>query len=102
MPWIDLCAPAFTFDPYNLRFSAGKSVWLISVDLPEPLTPVTQINPPSGICTSMFLRLFSRQPFSSTQDLSRSIGRRVSGVLISNSPVRYFSVVEFETPDLPS
>ena len=31
-------------------------------DLPEPDTPVTQTNMPSGMVTSMFLRLFSRAP----------------------------------------
>ena len=49
----------------------------MSVDFPEPLTPVMQIKPPSGICTSTFLRLFSRQPLSSRHALSGSTGRRV-------------------------
>src|SRR5919198_843678 len=35
---------------------------LTSVDLPDPLTPVTAVRTPSGILTSMFLRLFSRAP----------------------------------------
>ena len=35
---------------------------MISVLLPEPETPVMQTNLPSGIATSMFLRLFSRAP----------------------------------------
>ena len=33
-----------------------------SVDLPDPLTPVTAVNVPSGIATSMFFRLFARAP----------------------------------------
>jgi hypothetical protein len=32
------------------------------VDLPEPETPVTQLKIPSGISTSMLLRLCSRAP----------------------------------------
>jgi hypothetical protein len=35
---------------------------LTSVDLPEPDTPVTQVNTPSGISTSTFFRLCSRAP----------------------------------------
>src|SRR5436309_2732085 len=35
---------------------------LTSVDLPDPLTPVTAVSTPSGILTSMFLRLFARAP----------------------------------------
>ena len=35
---------------------------LTSVDLPDPLTPVTAVSTPSGIATSMFFRLFSRAP----------------------------------------
>src|ERR1041385_8822078 len=35
---------------------------LTSVDFPEPLTPVTAVSTPSGMRTSMFLRLFARAP----------------------------------------
>ncbi len=35
---------------------------LTSVDLPEPLTPVTAVSVASGIATSMFFRLFARAP----------------------------------------
>ena len=35
---------------------------LTSELLPEPLAPVTQTNAPSGISTSMFLRLLWRAP----------------------------------------
>src|SRR4051812_43554640 len=69
-------------------------VWLISVDLPEPLTPVTQIRPPSGMRALTFLRLFSVQPLISMQRRSGSTGRRVSGVGMEYSPVRYLSVVD--------
>src|SRR5205823_15118547 len=43
-----------------------------------------------------FLRLFSVQPLISMQRRSGSMGRRVSGVGMENSPVRYLSVVESE------
>ena len=35
---------------------------MTSVDLPDPLTPVTAMNVPSGNATSMFLRLLARAP----------------------------------------
>src|SRR3954463_3345503 len=70
------------------------SVWLTSVDLPLPETPVTQTKPPSGNFTSTFLRLFSLQPLSSRQFFSGSTGRRCSGVWMASSPVRYLRVVD--------
>ena len=42
--------------------SARLSVSSTSVDLPEPETPVTTVNAPTGKCAVMFLRLCSRQP----------------------------------------
>src|SRR5689334_18845077 len=66
----------------------------MSVDLPEPETPVTQIRPPRGMRTSTFLRLFSRQPFSSRDARLGSTGRRVGGGTMEYSPVRYFRVIE--------
>src|ERR687887_2315739 len=65
---------------------------LTSVDLPDPLTPVTAVRTPSGILTSMFLRLFSRAP-----RILRSPfidGRRAFGVGIDFAPVRYAAVSE--------
>ena len=35
-----------------------------SVDLPEPETPVTTTNKPSGNATSMFFRLLARAPMT--------------------------------------
>ena len=46
-------------------FSAASVLYstsFTSEDLPEPDTPVTQINSPSGKRTSIFLRLFSVAP----------------------------------------
>ena len=37
--------------PFSAVAATGNSVSLISVDLPEPDTPVTQVNRPSGIST---------------------------------------------------
>ena len=44
---------------------------MTSVDLPEPLTPVTVISTPSGISTSMSLRLFSRAPLMTIEPSRR-------------------------------
>ena len=48
---------------------------MTSVDLPDPLTPVTVIRTPSGISTSMSFRLFSRAPLMTIDP--RVVGRRV-------------------------
>ena len=40
----------------------GYNVSVISVDLPLPETPVTQINCPSGRLTETFFRLFPSAP----------------------------------------
>ena len=45
-----------------VRRAALRGFALMSDDLPEPDTPVTATNMPSGNATSMFLRLFSRAP----------------------------------------
>ena len=65
---------------------------MTSVDLPEPLTPVTVIRTPSGISTSMSLRLFSRAPLMTIAP--RVVGRRCFGVSIDSSPRRYAPVSE--------
>ena len=51
---------------------------MTSVDLPEPLTPVTVVRTPSGIVTSMPLRLLARAPL--TTMAPRVAGRRAAGV----------------------
>ena len=49
---------------------------LTSVDLPEPLTPVTAVSVPSGIATSMFFRLFARAPRMTISPFERRPPRR--------------------------
>ena len=65
---------------------------LTSVDLPEPDTPVTATKQPSGISTSMFLRLCSRAPLTTSQSLSGR--RRISGTGIARRPDRYCPVTD--------
>ena len=58
---------------------------LTSVDLPEPETPVTETKRPSGIDTSISLRLFSFAPLITSWRL-RSTGLRVFGISIDLRP----------------
>ena len=60
---------------------------LTSVDLPEPETPVTATNVPSGKLTSMFFRLFSRAPWTVSSRPGVS-GRRTAGTGIDLRPER--------------
>ena len=61
-----------------------------SVLLPEPLTPVTHVSTPSGISTSMSLRLCSAAP--STRSFWFVGLRRTAGTGIASSSRRYFAV----------
>ena len=62
-------------------------------DLPDPDTPVTATNSPSGISTSRLRRLCSRAP-SMRIDFRASGGRRVFGVGIASSPLKYLPVMD--------
>ena len=64
----------------------GRSVSLTSVDLPEPLTPVMQMNLPSGNSAVTFLRLLPRAPRITIR--SPVPLRSVSGIPIRRRPVR--------------
>ena len=77
-PTMRRCFPGRSRDRYTFCISARSSTSCTSVDLPEPETPVTATNSPSGIATSMFLRLCSLAPRIFSQ---RSLGaRRICGV----------------------
>ena len=65
---------------------------MISVDLPEPLTPVTAVNSPSGMATSMFFMLLARAPRTTICALPAL--RRDAGVLMDRSPRRYAPVTD--------
>ena len=70
------------------------------VDLPEPLTPVTQTSRPKGRRTSIPLRLFSAAPSTSSQLQSARRARSRSdsgGFDASFRPLRYSAVSEFST-----
>ena len=60
---------------------------LTSVDLPEPLTPVTDTKTPNGISTSTSFKLFSFAPLITNLRFGSS-GRRFSGIAIDLRPDR--------------
>ena len=64
----------------------------MSVDLPEPDTPVTATKHPSGSRTSMFFRLCSRAPRMVSHSMPG--GRRCCGVGICRLPARYWPVID--------
>ena len=47
---------------FSLPFNPLYKISLIKLLLPDPLTPVTQLNLPNGISTSISLRLFCLAP----------------------------------------
>ncbi|CSI53808.1 Uncharacterised protein [Vibrio cholerae] len=61
---------------------------MIRVDFPEPETPVTQVNRPTGIDRSTFFKLLPTAPLSSTVFFA-SFGVRCSGTAIFFTPLRY-------------
>ncbi len=65
---------------------------LTKVLLPEPDTPVTQVNKPKGMRTSKFFRLFSRAPNTSSH--LPFVRRRFSGTAICLAPHRYCPVID--------
>ena len=92
MPSIPSCLPARVFAPFNSFASLLYIISFTSELLPEPDTPVIQVNVPSGIFTSMPFRLFSRAPF-----ISRKLPfpvRRFSGSSIFFTPDKYWPVIE--------
>ena len=62
IPIIFLNLPGFSLELFNTLETCLHSISLINVDLPDPDTPVIQVNVPSGISTSMFFKLCSAAP----------------------------------------
>ena len=91
VPIISSCFPE-TFLARFRRFA--KSLYRISLTselFPEPETPVTTVMIPSGISTSIFLRLCSLAPFIVSQPVGclRSFGTGMHSL-----PLRYWPVME--------
>ena len=84
-------APGRSFAWCSRLATAWCRVSLTRVDLPEPETPVTQQKTPSGIATSIPLRLCSRAPRTSSAPRG---SRRSAGTSIRRLPERYWPVSE--------
>src|SRR5215471_6674698 len=72
-PW---CAPGLTRARLSRFASALKTISFTSVDLPEPDTPVTQMNFPTGNSTSMSFRLCCAAHDEGTAILLPPLGHR--------------------------
>ena len=73
--------------PFSLLAKTLYKISFTSVDFPEPLTPVTDTNTPSGISTSISFRLFSLAPLITNLRLASS-ARRLLGISIDLRPLR--------------
>ena len=81
------------FDLFKIKELNGKSVWFIKEDLPDPETPVMQVNKPTGISVEIFFKLFSCALIIL---ILFSFGvSRFLGALISFFPDKYFAVIDF-------
>src|SRR3990167_5094061 len=93
-PAILSCAPGFSLELYSFLARPRYKISSISVDLPEPETPVTQIKQPKGNFTSIFFKLCSLAPFISKKYLPKRHCLRVGGICIFNSLLKYCAVRE--------
>jgi hypothetical protein len=83
--------------PGDARFSwvatARNSVSLTSVDLPEPDTPVTHVNSPSGNSAVTFFKLLAVAPM--TRKIRFGSGRwRMEGISMRRRPLRNIPVID--------
>ena len=77
----------------SLRATNWYSVSLMSVDLPEPDTPVTHVITPSGMSTVTLRRLLPRA-LRMRRTRSSWRGVRIGGIAIARLPERYWPVIE--------
>ncbi len=91
IPWISSCLPGTALARCKRAESSLATMSLIRLDLPEPDTPLTTTNWPSGISTSRFCRLFSRAPLISSD--FPLLDRRFLGTAIFFSPRKYWPVI---------
>ena len=61
-PFTPLHFPGFSFEPFNSFATVLYRTSFTSVDFPEPDTPVTHVNTPSGNFTLIFFNLFYVAP----------------------------------------
>ena len=94
-PFISLHFPGFSFEPYISFATVLYNISLTSVLLPEPETPVTQINCPNGNFTFMFFKLCSVAPLTSIAfplDFLLFLGTKICFL-----PLKYCPVIDSGT-----
>src|SRR3954453_1722620 len=94
IPSTPACAPGLTRARLSRFASALKTISFTRVDLPEPETPVTQMNLPTGNATSISFRLCCTAPL--TRKVPRS-SSRLSGTAIERLPARNCPVTDLPT-----
>ena len=87
IPFISLHFPGFSVAPFNSFAIVLYSISLTNVLFPEPDTPVTHVNTPSGNFTLIFFKLFSVAPHTSIT-LPFVIFLRFLGTFICFLPLR--------------
>src|SRR5262249_53333271 len=95
-PTISSCAAPVVRARWSFRASVLYSISWTRELLPDPLTPVTAINEPSGNRTSMFFKLFWRAPLTTNHWVddapSESLIRRFVGIGIAFLLDKYWPV----------
>ena len=81
------CGAGVALAPLNRRAATGNRVSLMSVDLPEPETPVMQQRLPTGMAASTALRLLPVAPRMRNWRAG-SDGVRCAGMAMRRSPER--------------
>src|SRR5690349_18424343 len=79
------CSPGFTRIRCSRLASALKTISLTSVDLPEPDTPVTVMNFPTGNSTSIALRLCCEAPRTTSKRSTDRKSTRLNSSHVENS-----------------
>ena len=92
IPIISLCAPGFSFEPFICFANALYKISFTNVLFPDPETPVTHINCPSGNLTFMFFKLFWVAPFTSIALPFDFL--LFSGIGICFFPLKYCPVID--------
>ncbi len=79
--------------PFSAVALSGNSVLLISVDLPDPDTPVTQVSRPIRISVVDVLQVVATRALEGQRELLLR-GVRLAGTAIFTRPDRYLPVSE--------
>ena len=96
IPTTSLHLPGFSLEPFNCFVIVLYSISFTNVLFPDPETPVTQLNTPSGNLTLIFFKLCSVAPLTS-MDLPFTVFLLFFGTGIFFLPLKYCPVIEFYT-----